>query len=59
MLELFGQSVKVTEAMECVRGGDHRRLVLEARIDYVKRAMSPDDKFALCGRCGRAVSLKV
>ena len=58
-MNVFGQSVKVTESMDCVRGGDHRRLVMDARVDYLNRAISPDDKFVLCGRCVHAVSLKV
>jgi predicted PP-loop superfamily ATPase len=59
MLQVFGEQVRVTEAMDCRRSGDHRKLVAEARVDYLKSGVLPDDKFALCGRCGQAVSLKI
>ena len=59
MLQAFGQTVRLTDALECERGGDHRRLIADARVDYLNCGTLPDDKFALCGRCGKAVSLKI
>lgn len=59
MLRVFGQSVDVTEEMECLRGGDHRKLVMDARLDCFEHCMDPDVRYALCGRCVKAVSLKV
>jgi hypothetical protein len=59
MLQVFGQTVKVTDAIDCERGGDHRKLISDARVDYLNRGTMPDDKFALCGRCVKAISLKI
>jgi len=59
MLQAFGETVKLTDALECERGGDHRKLISDARVDYLQRGMLPDDKFVLCGRCVKAVSLKI
>jgi hypothetical protein len=59
MLQVFGEQVHITDEMECMRGGDHRRLIADARVDYLNRGTLPDDKFALCGRCVKAVSLKI
>jgi hypothetical protein len=59
MIQVFGQIVTVTDALDCERGGDHRKLIADARVDYLNRSMLPDDKFAFCGRCVKAVSLKI
>jgi hypothetical protein len=59
MLKVFGESIRVTEELDCERGGDHRKLIAEARVDYLNRGTLPDDKFVLCGRCVKAVSLKI
>lgn len=59
MLKIFGETVEITEAMECARGGDHRRLMLDARTDCLARALNPDTRYALCGRCAKALSLKI
>ena len=59
-LEVLGEKVRVAETLlECERGGDHRKLVLDARVDCLTRGFMPDERFALCGRCRKAVSLKV
>lgn len=58
-MKIFGQAVESTDVMDCSRGGDHRRLVAEARVDCLTRAMNPDERFVLCGRCVKAVSLKI
>lgn len=59
MLKVFGESVQITEEMECMRGGDHRKLIADARVDYLNRSVLPDDKYGLCGRCGKAISLRI
>lgn len=59
MIQVFGQQISITEEMDCQRGGDHRKLIADARVDYLNRSTLPDDKFALCGRCVKAVSLKI
>ena len=59
MLQVFGEQVRVTDALDCRRSGDHRKLIAEARVDCLNRGVMPDDKYALCGRCGQAVSLKI
>lgn len=59
MLQVFGQQIVITDEVECSRGGDHRKLISDARVDYLNRAVHPDDKFALCGRCVKAISLKI
>ena len=58
-MKFLGQIVEVTELMDCARGGDHRKLVLDARVDCLNRGMVPDERFVICGRCVKAVSLKV
>jgi len=58
-MEFMGYNVEITTSLECWRGGDHRRLVLDARVDFVNQGVAPDDKFVLCGRCAKAISLKV
>lgn len=59
MIQVFGQTVKVTEAFDCERGGEHRKLISDARVDYLNRGTLPDDKYVLCGRCVKAISLKI
>jgi len=59
MIQVFGQTVKVTDSLDCAWSGDHRELVSDARVDYLNRGIMPDDKFVLCGRCRLAVSLKI
>jgi hypothetical protein len=57
-MRLFGQEVDTT-GLECERGGDHRRLVAEARVDCLHRALNPDDRYVLCSRCAKVVTLKI
>jgi hypothetical protein len=59
MIQAFGQAITITDAIECARGGDHRKLIADARVDYLNRAIHPDDKFVMCGRCVKAISLKI
>lgn len=59
MLKLFGQAIEITEVLDCERGGDHRKLVMDARVDCLNRGFNPDERYAVCGRCVKAVSLKV
>lgn len=59
MLQVFGEQIHITEALDCERGGDHRKLISDARVDYLNRGTLPDDKFALCGRCVKAISLRI
>jgi len=60
-MQVYGQQIETTNEMECSRGGDHRQLVMDARMDCLRQArpLNPDDRFALCGRCVKAVSLKI
>lgn len=59
MIRFLGYNIEVTESLECWRGGDHRLLIREARVDYLNKGNSPDDKFVVCGRCTKAISLKI
>lgn len=63
MLSIFGETIEVTDSMECGRGvkgnGDHRKLVLDARVDCLDRSFNPESRFVLCGRCSKAISLKI
>jgi len=59
MARVFGHDVKITVEMDCERGGDHRRLVMDARLDCLARAVNPDERFVVCGRCVKAISLKI
>jgi hypothetical protein len=63
-MKLFGHTIEVVEVMACERGGDgntvHRQLLADARLDCINnQKVSPDDRYALCGRCGKLVSLKI
>jgi hypothetical protein len=58
MVQVFGQAVQVTE-MDCEWKADHRKLVMEARMDCLNRGFAPDERFVLCGKCRKVVSLKI
>ena len=58
IMRLFGQEVNEI-GLECPMGGDHRRLVLDARTDCLHRALLPDDRYVLCSRCAKVVPLKI
>jgi len=58
-MEFLGYHIEVTDSLECWRGGDHRQLIMEARVDYLRNGNVPDDKFVVCGRCTKAISLKI
>lgn len=58
-MKVLGHDVELTEEMDCSRGGDHRALIRDARVDCLNRGFSPDERYALCGRCAMAVSLKI
>lgn len=59
MIQVFGESVRVTDLLDCRWNGDHRKLIADARVDCLNRGLLPDDRYALCGKCRMAVSLNI
>lgn len=60
MIYLLGHPVDVTTDRICTRSGDdHVKLKQEARADRQRLGFNVDESFALCLRCGKAVSLAV
>lgn len=59
MIYVFGHPATVTTEQICKRSGDdHIKLKHEARADRKLQNFNVDESFALCLRCGEAVSLK-
>lgn len=59
MIYVLGHPAKITTERTCKRSGeDHMKLKHEARADRQKMKFNVDESFALCLRCGEAVSLK-
>lgn len=60
MIYVLGHPAVVTTERVCKRSGeDHLKLKHAARADRQLLEFNVDDSFALCLRCGEAVSLKI
>lgn len=59
MPKFLGLHIEVIDSLECWRGGDHRVLVHDARVDMLHQAINPDERFVICGRCAKAISLRL
>jgi hypothetical protein len=57
-IELDGFEIEIASELYCDRGGDHRELVDQARIDRQRLGHNLDESAVLCVRCMKAIPLK-
>jgi hypothetical protein len=57
--KLFNTTIEPGDINYCERGGDHRQLVREARVDRMRKEKDVDQSAVVCARCIRAISLKI
>ena len=59
-VNVLGHKVEVTTERQCKRSdADHIELKHAARADRQANGFNVDDSFALCTRCGEAISLRI
>jgi hypothetical protein len=57
--QLFNTTIELGSIDYCSMGGDHHKLVAEARWDRIKKEKNVDESAVVCARCIRAISLKI
>ena len=58
-MNIFDDKYEVTTEMVCQRSAtDHKKLILDARTDRLRKGFNVDESYVLCTGCRMKLSLK-